>query len=502
MNKKILLFFPNTSNEGVMPLAVSILSSIAKKLGHTVRYFETSFYEKEYISTADHEKTGEFKRIDRANLLGLLPYENMLKDFNELLRCYKPDILAVSANSLEYQLFSELIQNVTFNNDKPFIIIGGVHATLSPDEVISNPFVDAVCRGEGEKTWEEFLTKFEAGGNLNNILNLWIKQDGAIYKNALRPLLREEELWSSPLDFDLFGDRHFLYFFDGVGYKKGNIELSRGCPYTCTYCVNAALKKLYHGRGKFMRIRPMENIKKAIAHLISIGCTMLFFQDESFFSIPYRVLEDFCSWYRDEIRLPFLIVARPESVTESKVKLLAEMQLPFQVSIGVESGSKRILEEICNRKTSVEDIKNCVRILKKYDIRITAFTMIGFPSETREEAFMTIDLVRSLDIDNSVMSIFFPFHGVPLRDYCIKNGLITGTEKVRTFTDKSILKNQPMTPDEMYNIRRTYSLYTKLPEEYYPDIQKCEKDYDNNVALFDRLVTILYDKYYKSWKLT
>jgi radical SAM superfamily enzyme YgiQ (UPF0313 family) len=396
-----------------------------------------------------------------------------------------------------------MIGQIEFTGAKPFIIVGGVHATLSPDEVISTPCVDALCRGEGEKAWEEFLIRFEARDNtLHNISNLWVKYEKNVYKNSLRPLLSAEELWDSPLDFDLFDDRHFLYFFDGVRYKKGNIELSRGCPYSCTYCVNSALKSMYSGKGKFMRVRPIENIKDGISQLLDIGCNMLYFQDESFLSIPYVILKDFCRWYQQEIRLPFLIMARPESVTEEKVKLLAEMQVPIQVSLGIESGSSRVLKEICNRITSVEDIRNSVDILKKYGIRTTAYTMIGFPTETREEAFMTINLVKSLDIDNSIMSIFFPFHGVPLRKYCIENGFISGDESARSFTDTSILQHQPMTADEIYNIRRTYSLYTKLPDSYLPDIEKCEKNFADNSELFNNLVNLVVTKFYKNWKLS
>lgn len=501
MEKKILLFFPNTSNEGVMPLAIAILSNIARNLGYSIKYFETSFYKKEKISTEDHEKTGEFKGVNRENLIEFQSYDNMQSDFNKLLNDYNPDILAVSANSLEYELFTEIIKNASFEQAKPFVIVGGVHATIAPDEVISNPFVDAICRGEGEKAWEEFLVKYKTNNDLKNIQNIWIKKGNKIHKNSLRFLLNENELWESPLDLSFFDERHFLYVFDGVAYKKGNIELSRGCPYSCTYCVNSAFKSAYKGLGKFMRIRPIGNIKNAILQLISIGCEILYFQDESFLSIPYDVLADFCSWYGKVIKLPFLIMARPESVEDAKVKLIADMKLPFQVSLGVESGSQRILKDICNRKSTVGDIKNAVKILKKYNIRTTAYTMVGFPTETREEAFMTINLIRSLNIENSVMSIFFPFYGVPLRDYCIKHGYITGNEKAGTFTDKSILRNQPMTPDEIYNIRRTYSLYTKLPDKFLPEIEKCEKDYDDNKELFTKLVNILFEKYYKNWKL-
>ena len=105
MNKpKILLFFPNTANEGVMPLAIGILSTIAKQNGYDVRYFETSFYQKRLTAGEERQLTGEFKPVDRQNVLQLLPNESMLKDLIAIIRSYKPDIIAVTANSLEYLL--------------------------------------------------------------------------------------------------------------------------------------------------------------------------------------------------------------------------------------------------------------------------------------------------------------------------------------------------------------------------------------------------------------
>ena len=97
MNKpKILLFFPNTANEGVMPLAIGILSTIAKQNGYDVRYFETSFYQKRLTAGEERQLTGEFKPVDRQNVLQLLPYDSMLKDLIAIIRSYQPDIIAVT----------------------------------------------------------------------------------------------------------------------------------------------------------------------------------------------------------------------------------------------------------------------------------------------------------------------------------------------------------------------------------------------------------------------
>jgi len=299
--QKVLLFFPNTSNDSVVPRAIATLSSIAKQVGFDVRYFETSFYKKRCSAAEERERSGEFKSFDRNSFIKLLPHERLRSDFYETLMQYKPDILAVSANSLEYELFCELIQEIQSVKPKPFVIVGGIEATIAPDDVIINPYVDALCVGEGEKTWEEFLVRFKAGQDITNVNNLWVKNDSGIHRNPLRPLLTEQELWTHPLDLSFFDKRHFTYVFDGKVYLRGNIELSRGCPYSCTYCVNTGLKQIYKDLGKFVRVRPLDNLQEEVSRLVGLGCEMLYFQDESFLSTPYGVLEKFCRWYEAKL---------------------------------------------------------------------------------------------------------------------------------------------------------------------------------------------------------
>ena len=474
-------------------MAISILSTIAKQNEFDVKYFETSFYHKSMTAGEEREQTGEFKPVDRERAFKLFPFERLQKDFNEVFNTYKPDILAVSANSLEYDLFCNLMEKVDFKDGKPFVLVGGVHATVAPEEVIENKNVDALCVGQGEDAWQEFLLKFKNAEDITDVRNFWVRTGSAVKKNPLRPLLTEDKLWEIELDESYFDERHHLKPFDGKLYKRGLAELSRGCPFSCTYCVNSAFKNIYKGLGKFVCVRPVNNLKKRITTLMDRKFEMLQFQDECFLSIPYNVLEEFCLWYGKEVRLPLLLQTRPESVTEEKIKLIADMGILVQMSLGVESGSERILRDICNRGTTVPHIKRAFGIIKKYGLRSNAYTMIGFPSETREEVFETINLIREIKPDVSIMSVFYPFKGTPLRQLCLDKGYIDGTEKAKTFTDISVLKNQPMSSSEIRNLRRAYRLYTKLPKEYFPQIELCEKDYENNKELFQKLVSL-------SWK--
>lgn len=499
MALKILMLFPNTSNEGVAPLAVASLSAIAKANDCEVKYFETSFYEMFNSAYDERKKTGEFKTF-RDSVFDIKPHEELQTDFNDLLAEFKPDILAVTANSLEYELFLEMMEHVPPNGHKPFVLVGGCHATVDPENTINNIHVDAICLGEGEKPWKDFIRAFEAGQDISSIGNLWVKTDTGTVKNPLDNLLTEEDLWEQQLDFSFFDDRHFRYVFDGTLYRRANLELSRGCPYSCTYCVNTGFKTLFKGLGKFVRVRPFDNLRKAAADLTNnYGVELIQFQDESFFSVPARTIETFCEWYSKEVGLPFMVQVRAETITEEKIKLLANMNIPVQLSVGIESGSERVLKEICGRRTKVEDLKRAFKIIQEYGLRTTAYTMIGFPTETREEVFQTIELVRSVDLDVSIMSIFFPFKGTPLRDLCIEKGYIRGNEPARSFTDGPILMNQPMSPEEIRGIRRCYGLYTKLPKKYFPQIELCEKDYANHVDLYQELVQLVNESFYRAW---
>ncbi len=492
MKKRVLLFFPNTSNEGVMTLAVAILSAIAKDLDWEVAYFETSFYNKHPSATEERESTGEFKPVDRGKEQ-LLPYESMQKDFQQLVSQFQPHVLAVHANSLEFELFEELMDATALDEPKPFVLLGGVHATVAPEKAIASKHVDAICEGEGENAWREFLSCFSSGKEISGIQSLWVKTEAGVIKNPLASLAPAEKLWDIPLDYSFFDERHLTKPFDGKMYRRGLVELSRGCPYSCNYCVNSALKARFKGLGRFFRVRPLDNLKEGIERLLGMGAEMLQFQDECFFSIKTNRLQEFCQWYQDEVRLPLLLQTRPESITREKMEMVAKMGVPVQVSCGVESGSPRILKDICNRHMSLGQIKAAYAIIKEFGLRSNAYAMIGFPTETREDVFRTIELIREIQPDVSVMSVFYPFEGVPLRKMCVDEGFISGNEPAKTFTSDSILLRQPMTPLEISGLRRCYRLYTKLPKSYFSKIELCEKDLENHRELFQELVDLSWN---------
>jgi radical SAM superfamily enzyme YgiQ (UPF0313 family) len=170
--------------------------------------------------------------------------------------------------------------------------------------------------------------------------------------------------------------------------------------------------------------------------------------------------------------------------------------IPFQASLGVESGSVDILK-VCNRTCTPEKVIKAFKILNKYKIRTNTFFMIGLPYETREDTFKSINLCKKVKPSVASISIFQPYPGGELTDLCIREGFISDNIVPGTFTGDSML-NMPkpyMSPIEIKDLWRVFMLYAMLPKKYWKDIEKCEKDYTNNKQLFEKLLNLRWKKY-------
>lgn len=492
-NKNILFLYPNTANSPSIPNAIAILAGIAKNLSWNMDYFDTYSYEKSRDSMQDRESGGEFRPSERLASIEFKPLDKLVPDLQNKINTCKPSIIAISCISFEYQLLITFLPDIHIPTET-LVLIGGIHATLKPDEVISTGLFDLVCVGEGEEAFEELLTKSEKGQDVSDIKNISLRDrnKGTIIKNPRRKLLGENELWKTTPDYSLFDEKYFLYPFDGRLYRRSSFEVARGCPFRCTYCGNTALMEANKGLGRFVRTRPIESVKENMKKLIDeYGIELIYFEDECFLTHTTNWLKELAEWYGQEIKKPFIVQTRPETVTEEKIKILKQMNAPFfQVSIGVESGSEKILFEVCNRRTKIHKIMASFDLLNKHGVRTCAFFMVGFPYETREDIFKSIRLCRRIKPTIAAVSIFQPMPGQELKEVCIREGYITGNEPMLTVTGGSVLKMPQISPEAITNIRRVFLLYAILPEEYYPKIEKCEKDYYGNRELYEELVNL------------
>ncbi len=386
------------------------------------------------------------------------------EEFRNSLKERKPDLLAFSVSTNKFDYALELASWVKKDFGLP-VIFGGIHPTISPDEVIKSESVDMLCIGEGEEALTELCDRLESDRDITNIRNIWVKRNNRIYKNEIRPLV--DDLDSLPFPDRGIFDREAL-----VEMKERDapfVMASRGCPYDCSYCCNHTLKKLYEGKGRYLRIRRVDNVLDEIEQLKSqyaFNDTIIFHDD--IFPTRRDWLEEFSVKYRQRINLPFLCNLRPELASKDTVGLLRQAGC-VQVSMGVESGNDYIRKEVMLRNISREKVIDAFSLCRAEGIEVQSFNIIGLPFENINMAFDTVKLNLEVKPDKIQSSIFYPYPGTALYEICRKQNFLTNRTTDNYF-DESILSLPDISPRQIYFVKhylvkmvRHYSFCRHLP---------------------------------------
>lgn len=484
---RVLFIYPNAISQGFIHGGIAILSAVLKEAGHETDLFDTTFYN---IESNKIETSLQFKPTDLKKKIERREVKFLVSDFLNKISTFKPDLIAITCTSNSYLLLKNLMEKTISNINCP-VIIGGPKATISPEELIREDFISMVCIGEGEEALVEVANNIRDNKSLINIKNIWIKKNHRIHRNEVR--LLNQNLDSLPLpDWSIFNEQHFYRPMYGNILKFGWFEMSRGCPFSCSYCINSYLHKLYQDKGKIFRTKSIERIINEIEYFKNkYDINYIRFVDETFLSLSTKELKRFATAWKSKIKIPFIMMTRPESVTREKGKILADLGYCTHVSIGIESGNEKLRKEVYNRYVKNETIIKAFQILKEAGIGTTSYNMLGAPTESRKEIFDTIKLNRLAKVDVASLSYIYPFEGTPLRERCLNDGYINEKSAMITdYTKDTILDMPQISRKELRGLYKTFNFYVKFPKIIYPLIKICEGDNKVSNSIYKILAKI------------
>jgi radical SAM superfamily enzyme YgiQ (UPF0313 family) len=267
------------------------------------------------------------------------------------------------------------------------------------------------------------------------------------------------------------------------------LEVGRGCPFNCSYCAAPVIRKTFEGR--YVTSRPLDDIFKTIKQVNELFEIDIYnITHECFLMQKKSWINEFIDRWSIEVQKPFLIQTRAESINKENLDILKKANVQFiQIGLGVESGSYRILKEICNKEIQIEETIKAFDLMNSEGFRTNAYFMIGLPDETREDIFETIALCKRINSKINSVNIFQPFPKLPLTNFCIANGYMEENAVIPNFTEASILTMPSISKEEISDLLKTFILYAKLPQELWKQIEICEKDFSNNELLFEALKT-------------
>jgi len=364
----------------------------------------------------------------------VLCLSNNINGIVETIGKEKPDIIGFSCMSSFLREIVSISTRIKKKFDIP-IILGGPHPTLFP-EVINEPSIDMICRGEGEFALIELLEALEKGKPYFYIKNLWVKLKNKIYKNQLRPLV-------DPLD-EVPLINWGCYRGTAVKNSSPIVFLIRGCPYSCSYCFNKSTRELYRGLGNYVRHftvkRSIQEIESALEFFPP--SPVLFTSDT--FGVDLEWMDELFAEYSKITQLPFVLLLRPDLVTDRCIEVLSKYKC-YSIALGIESGSERVRREILNRNYSNRYLVDIANLLHNNNIKFRSYNMIGLPTETEDEMWETIDINIKMKTDFPRAAIFTPMPNTRIVEIAKEHGYLNDDfsfdDIPASILTKSILKN-------------------------------------------------------------
>jgi radical SAM superfamily enzyme YgiQ (UPF0313 family) len=195
-----------------------------------------------------------------------------------------------------------------------------------------------------------------------------------------------------------------------------------------------------------------------------------------------------------DIGLPFWMQTRPETLTDYKVKRLAEVGL-HRISFGIEHGNENFRKKYLARDWKNDVIIEALKIPHRYGVQFSVNNITGFPHETRELAMDTIELNRHIESDNQNLYSFVPFHGTPLRKLCEDLGMVTPETITRVALDKPMLDQKQYPAEQVQALQKCFALYVRFPKSRWNDIKRAEVNTIEGRKIYAELKEEYMEKY-------
>jgi len=275
---------------------------------------------------------------------------------------------------------------------------------------------DFVIKGEGEMTLLELTKKLQRGEtDFENVAGIAFRKEEQVIVTAKREVIRTLDALPLPawdlIDISPYRER----WLRSSGYFSLNMGTTRGCPFKCNWCAKPIYGNRYNSRSPRQVVDELKMLKEKFSF------DHIWFSDDIFGLKPGWVKEFADIVQEEKIKFRYKIQSRADLlVQENYVADLARSGCET-VWMGAESGSQRILDAM-DKGTTVEQIREATKLLKKHGVRPAFFLQFGYLGETVEDIRLTIALLNELLPEDIGVSVSYPLPGTKFYEQ-VKNDL-------------------------------------------------------------------------------
>ncbi|MBN1975396.1 MAG: radical SAM protein [Sedimentisphaerales bacterium] len=389
------------------PMGISYIASYLAVRGHDVAIYH-----------AEHGSDTEYKSVVKYSE-NFNKYKSAIgsddhpvwAEVKREISSFCPEVVGISVLTPKVPSAFKIAEICKSINPKMVVVFGNHHPTIKPDEILSSENVDFVIRGEGEETFSSLINNLDSPSpDYHNVAGLSFIDNGKCVSNNDRACIDNLDSLPFPARDRLLN----LQTYTPV--QLSMVMTSRGCPYNCSFCAS------HNMWGKKVRFRSVENIINEINELKdSYSVKNITFMDDSF-TINRKRVKDLClAMIETNVNITWSCLTRVNVISDEIIDLMKKAGCT-KVDVGIESGTQRILDLI-KKDITLEQVRKAAEILRRNKMFWSGFFMFGFPTETENEIFDTINFLKELNPNWANISIFTPYPGTDLYELSLEKGL-------------------------------------------------------------------------------
>ena len=337
---------------------------------------------------------------------------------------FDPDVLGITSLTMEGPAAHEIAAKFKKRWPNRPVLLGGPYSTSDLEKALNDPNIDFCFIGEAEKSFTDWVKAQENGSGVEQIEGIAYRLNGSIHSTPRGGFIEDLDRIPFPewdlLDLDLYFKKRFLRIRtmnpNQLRDRAVPLVSSRGCPYRCSYCHNLFGKKLRH--------RSVQNVLNELVLLKEkYHIEEIEFIDDIFnLDIP-RAKAIFREVIKQKLNLAFSFPngLRSDSFDDELLEVMRQGGT-YRLVFAIESGSRRIQKAI-RKNLNLEKARENIEKANRLGFFMGGFFMMGFPDETEEEVWQTINFACNSKLHTANFFILTPFPSTEVWQQALQAGM-------------------------------------------------------------------------------
>jgi magnesium-protoporphyrin IX monomethyl ester (oxidative) cyclase len=435
--------YPDDERQAMPPLGLAYIAAALEPHGHAIRIIDCVVEDFQRVVPLPDGRRRH--GLDGADLV-------------REIRAFRPDLVGVSCLFSAQSPAAHHVCALVKQADPGIkTIMGGAHPSAVPEEVLEDRNVDFAAIGEGEMTMRRLVEALESRQPFpEDPAGLAFRcPDGALSINKLSKYHEVLDELPLPARHLLKMERYFAYRSPHGGIVKRhpvtNMITSRGCPAQCTFC------SIHTVWGRKFRWHSTQRVIDEIRQLVEVyGVREIQFEDDNITMHKPRMAE-ICQAIIDAKMDITWTTPNGVAIWALDDHLLELMYRAgcYHITLAVESGSQEVLKKIINKPLNLDRVMPIVRTCRRIGMGISAFFVVGFPGETKEDLRKTFEYAMMMDADHAHFFNATPYPGTPLFDQLVESGQLTRpVDYTQLRIGRPLINTPEWTADELLEMTR------------------------------------------------